>query len=205
MIKRWDIVYIGHPSRNPYWGEPAGTRARTPVCTCTLITGDGFRLLVDPPIADPDRMAAELHRRSGLTPEEIDLVFVTHAHGDHTAGLHVFSKALWLAGPQVAAALNARGHLDGKVGDASKGLPPDVELVPSPGHAAGHCSLRFDCDGLSVVIAGDATVTREFCLDGLSSFGEPEEEEMRTVHMLRGMADALVPGHDNWFLCRRLG
>jgi len=58
---------------------------------------------------------------------------------------------------------------------------------------------------MSVVIAGDATVTREFCLDGLSSFGEPEEQETATVRKLRQMADALVPGHDNWFLCRMPG
>jgi hypothetical protein len=54
---------------------------------------------------------------------------------------------------------------------------------------------------MSVVIAGDATITQEFCRDGLSSFGTPTEQERETVRVLKAMADAMVPGHDNWFLC----
>ena len=205
MVKTWDVIFIGHPSRNPYWGEPTDRPVRTPVCTCTLVTGADYRLLVDPSFSDPERMAAELQRRSGLRPDDVDLVFVTHGHGDHTAGLASFPHAMWLAGPEVAEMLNRSGRSRRPVENAATGLPAEIDLVPSPGHAAGHCSLRFDCGGMSVVIAGDATVTREFCLDGLSSFGEPEEQEMATVRELRQMADALVPGHDNWFLCRMPG
>ncbi len=200
MIKRWDVVYIGHPSRNRYWGESDDRPVRTPVCTCTLVTGGDFRLLVDPSFPDADRMASELHRRSGLSFEDIGLVFVTHGHGDHTAGLANFPDATWLAGQSVARDLNASGRLGKEVLDAAEHLPPGVELVPTPGHAAGHCSLRFDCDGQSVAIAGDATITRDFCLDGLSSFGSPTKQERETVRKIRQMADAIVPGHDNWFL-----
>jgi glyoxylase-like metal-dependent hydrolase (beta-lactamase superfamily II) len=201
MVERWDIVVIGHPSRNPYWGEPTDVRVRTPVCTCTLITGEDYRLLVDPSYGDMDRMAEELHRRSGLAPDRIDMVFVTHAHGDHTAGLGVFPTARWLAGPAVAAMLNSSGRWGKPILDATGALPDDIDLVPSPGHVPGHCSLRFDCEGLSVVVAGDAILTRDFCRDGRSSFGEPDPGELETVAMLKGLADALVPGHDNWCLC----
>jgi glyoxylase-like metal-dependent hydrolase (beta-lactamase superfamily II) len=203
MVERWDIVVIGHPSRNPYWGEPRDQRMRTPVCTCSLITGNDYRLLVDPSYSDVDRMAAELHRRSGLTPDEVDMVFVTHAHGDHTAGLGVFPEAQWLAGPEVAEMLNSSARFGKPINDATEALPADIELVPSPGHVAGHCSLRFDCEELSVVIAGDAILTKDFCRDGLSSFGTPDPGELETVAKLKAMADALVPGHDNWCLCRK--
>jgi glyoxylase-like metal-dependent hydrolase (beta-lactamase superfamily II) len=158
---------------------------------------------VDPPYSDPERMAFELNRRSGLKPDDVDLVFVTHGHGDHTAGLRVFAGSTWLAARQVAGALNATGTLPQRFEDAAGELPPDVELVPSPGHVAGHHSLRFDCGGMSVVVAGDATLTRDFCRDGRSSFAAPTEQERQTVRMLTGMADAMVPGHGNWFLCGR--
>ncbi len=203
MVSRWDVIVIGNPSRNRYWGESDAAPVRTPICTCALISGSDFRLLVDPSYAEAGRMAEELDRRSGLGPEEIDLVFVTHSHGDHTAGLANFPGAVWLAGAEVAEALNASGRFDRRVEQAGGGLPAGIDLVPSPGHAAGHHSLRFDCDGMSVVVAGDATITRDFCRDGLSSFGTPTDRERQTVRKLRAMADAIVPGHDNWFLSRR--
>ena len=35
-----------------------------------------------------------------------------------------------------------------------------IELIPTPGHTLSHHSLRFDSEELSVVIAGDAAMTR---------------------------------------------
>ena len=42
------IITIGNLSRNRYWGESDDRAYRPAICTCTLISGDGFRLLVDP-------------------------------------------------------------------------------------------------------------------------------------------------------------
>ena len=64
MIERWDVVTIGNVSRNRYWREGDEKAVRSVICTSTLITGDGFRLLVDPSIADEAQMAAELDRRT---------------------------------------------------------------------------------------------------------------------------------------------
>ncbi|MFO7956653.1 MAG: MBL fold metallo-hydrolase [Candidatus Brocadiia bacterium] len=200
MIERWDVVVIGHPSRNPYWGESRDRRVRTPVCTCTLVTGHDFRLLVDPSYSDQEQMEYALHRRSGRRPDEIDCVFVTHPHGDHVAGLECFPAATWCAAAAVADQLNAAGRFSQQVADAAEVLPDEFDLIPTPGHVAGHHSLRFDCGGRSVVVAGDATITRDFCRDGLSSFSEPTEEEKRSVQRMVDVADALVPGHDNWCL-----
>jgi len=66
MVKRWDIVTVGNLSRNRYWGEGEDRAIRAPLCTSTLIQGDEFRLLVDPPVANLEQMAAELDRRTGL-------------------------------------------------------------------------------------------------------------------------------------------
>ncbi len=67
MVTRWDIVTIGNLSRNRYWGEGDDRARRPAICTCTLVTGDGYRLLVDPSLRDPEQMAAELDR-SRSTP-----------------------------------------------------------------------------------------------------------------------------------------
>ncbi|UCH33104.1 MAG: hypothetical protein JSV65_10945, partial [Armatimonadota bacterium] len=74
MIQRFDVITIGNVSRNRFWGESEEQPVRAGVCTTTLITGEGFRLLVDPSGEDADRMASELDRRSGLRASDVDAV-----------------------------------------------------------------------------------------------------------------------------------
>jgi glyoxylase-like metal-dependent hydrolase (beta-lactamase superfamily II) len=93
-IKRWDVVTIGNLSRNRYWGESDFRGVRPAICTCTLIAGDSFRLLVDPSLADATDMARELNRRAGIKPRDINVIFVTHEHGDHFAGIAHFGASV---------------------------------------------------------------------------------------------------------------
>src|SRR3990172_3672069 len=67
-VKRWDVITIGNLSRNRYWGESDAKGVRAAICTCTLIAGDGFRLLVDPSLVNAADMAKELDRRTGVKP-----------------------------------------------------------------------------------------------------------------------------------------
>lgn len=210
MIRRWDIVVIGNLSRNRYWGESEERAVRTPLCTCTLITGagasqssKGWRLLVDPACEDERAMADALDRRAGLKIDAIDFVFVTHEHGDHHPGLKHFPRAVWLASAESAPAINATDRYGKAVEPAAGRMPEGIELVPTPGHTPGHCSLRFDCDGRSVAVAGDAAMTRDFWLDRRPFFNSADfEEARRSMRKLADLADVVVPGHDNCFPTR---
>ena len=204
--RRWDIVTIGNLSRNRYWGESDDRGLRPAVCTCTLITGGAFRLLVDPSWAEASAMARELDRRTGLKPGDIQGVFVTHDHGDHVAGLAHFPEARWLAAPGVAGILNAAGVLPRRIEGVTGRLYDTVDILPLPGHTKTHHGLRFECDGLSVVIAGDAVATRDFFLERRSFFNAADfDEARRTMEAMAAMADIIVPGHDNYFVNRRPG
>jgi glyoxylase-like metal-dependent hydrolase (beta-lactamase superfamily II) len=202
MITRWDIITIGNLSRNRYWGESDERPLRPGICTSTLVRGRDFCLLVDPSIEDRDRMLSELDRRTGLKPDAVDAVFVTHDHGDHHFGLRHFPGAQWYAAPGVAAAINGTGRYEKAVQDAQGALfDGAVELVPSPGHTPEQHSLRFYCDGLAVVVAGDAVMTREFWADRRGYFNSADFElAARTIDALTAIADIIVPGHDNYFL-----
>ncbi len=164
-IKRWDVITIGNLSRNRYWGEANDKAVRKVLCTCTLISGEGFRLLVDPSEADAADMARELDRRTGLKLKDITAVFVTHDHSDHWCGLSHFPDARWMAGPGAAEILNRSGKLTGHVEPVTGYLFESIEVLPTPGHTPSHHSLRFDCDGLSIIAAGDAIATRDFFRD----------------------------------------
>ena len=200
-VKRWDIITIGNLSRNQYWGEGNAVAVRPVLCTCTLIRGEGFSLLVDPSVADADQMARELDRRCGIKPKDITVTFVTHEHADHWPGLAHFPDARWLAAKPVADALNATGRLPRKVDAADARLFDAVDVVPTPGHTASHHALRFDCEGLSIVAAGDALATHDFFRDRRGFYNSVNfEQASQSMDKLAAMADILIPGHDNYFL-----
>ncbi len=201
MVERWDVITIGNVSRNRYWGESDEKGLRAAMCTCTLVTGHGFRLLVDPSLEDADRMAAELDRRTGLKMRDVTAVFVTHEHGDHHYGLRHFAKARWLAAPGVAAKINESSEYTREVEGVTGRVFEAVEVMPTPGHTPEHHSLLFECDGMRVVVAGDAVMTRDFWVHRQGHFNSVDfEEAARTIEGLAGRVDIVAPGHDNYFL-----
>lgn len=201
MIARWDVITIGNLSRNRYWGENEETPVRPVLCTCTLLQGEGFHLLVDPSCAEESRMAAELDRRTGLRLADVDAVFLTHEHSDHHYGLRHFPGARWLAAEGVARAINAEGGYDRPVEAASAILYDCVAVVPTPGHTPGHSSLAFECDAYSVLVAGDAVMTKDFWRERRPYFNAVDAElAAATMNQIATIAEVVVPGHDNYLL-----
>ena len=200
-VKRWDVITLGNLSRNRYWGESDAQGVRSAICTCTVIQGEGFRVIVDPSLANAEQMAAELDRRTGLKLRDIDTVFVTHEHADHWYGLAHFSEAKWLAAPDVASALNKTKKLPKPVEAATGRLLDALAIIPTPGHTLSHHSLRFDYEGLSVVIAGDAVATRDFWRERRGYYNCADFAlSAKSMDKIAGLANIVVPGHDNFFL-----
>lgn len=200
-VKRWDVITIGNLSRNRYWGEGDAKSVRTAICTCTVVQGEGFRLIVDPSLSDAKEMARELDRRTGLKPRDFTAAFLTHEHGDHWSGLAHFPEARWLAAPNVAAALNQPGKLPKPVESVTGRLFESIDILATPGHTLSHHSLRFDCDGLSVVVAGDAVATQDFWRERRGYYNCVDFElSAKTMDNIAGLADLVVPGHDSYFL-----
>jgi len=201
MVERWDVITIGNLSRNRYWGESDEHRLRDAWCTCTVIRGDGFCLLVDPSLQDPQAMIAELDRRTGLKPEDVDAVFVTHDHGDHHWGISPFTEAEWWAAGDVAEAINESTSYLRQVEAREGHLFRCIDVIHTPGHTMEHHSLLFECDGRKVVIAGDAVMTRDFYAHKQGYFNSVDFDlAAQTIARIGIVADIVVPGHDNYFL-----
>jgi glyoxylase-like metal-dependent hydrolase (beta-lactamase superfamily II) len=201
-VTHWDVITIGNLSRNRYWGESEEKALHSVICTTTVIAIDGHHMVVDPSLQDGKAMADELKRRTGLTPDNIDIVFVTHEHGDHHIGMPNFPNSKWLANSLVANAINENEHYAKKVEPAGDKIYGTIDVVHAPGHTPGISGLRFDYRGLSVFVAGDAVATKDFWDEGRIYFKALDtEESLRSYKKIASLADIVVPGHDNYFLC----
>ena len=90
-----------------------------------------------------------------------------------------------------------------KVEAASRILFGAVAVVPAPGHTRGHHSLRFDCGGQSVAIAGEAMATLDFWRERRSFYNAVDLElGAKTMDQPASIATIIVPGHDNYFLSK---
>jgi glyoxylase-like metal-dependent hydrolase (beta-lactamase superfamily II) len=127
-----------------------------------------------------ESLLAGAMKKAGLTPEMIDLVLLTHMHGDHIAGLVEKGRRVFpRAGVRVSAP-EAAFWLSGKPGPGQKGnfrlaeevknlyskdfLPPfsfGAEVAPgitaldASGHTPGHTVFLLESDGQKLLIAGD--------------------------------------------------
>lgn len=101
-ITHLNIITIDNFSRNRYWSESHERAIHRAICTCTAIPDQDFYLICDPSLADQIAMTTELKRRTELTPNNIDGVFITHQHRDYVVGLKHFLKARWITCSEVA-------------------------------------------------------------------------------------------------------
>ena len=170
--------------------QVAGFRTEQPKVTLNafLITGAGRKpVLIDAgygelaPSGTLGRLASAL-ALTGVKPEEIGTVLVTHLHPDHVGGLttggaaaysnaeivvHADEAAHWLPDEALAKAPDgAKPYFEG----ARKALAPYAErmrehrggevlpgitAVPLPGHTPGHCGVRIVSGGQSLLIWTD--------------------------------------------------
>jgi glyoxylase-like metal-dependent hydrolase (beta-lactamase superfamily II) len=217
MSVDYSVISIGALSRNRFWNETQPRRVAH--ATTTLIRDGTTTILVDPGLPS-ELLAQRLDERSGLQPSDIQAVFLTTFRPVHRRALALFDTATWLMHEAEIAAV--RAHLDelgdradaqdvrrlvreeqgllSRVKPAEDRLTPAVHLFPAAGVTPGSAALLLAAPSRTVVIAGDAVVTRDYYEAGrifeqVASVAEAQEAFAEIVEI----ADELVPGHDNAF------
>ncbi len=129
--------------------------------------GRRTRLLVDCGLG-PRQLATRLARR-GLSPADLDAVFVTHEHSDHIAGVLALQRRF---GVPVWGSAGTLEHLCARAAD-----PPECN-VAAPGmaiHVGGLClrpfSVPHDASEPLQLVVGDG----RHCVGILTDIGEPTD------------------------------
>lgn len=152
-----------------------------------LVDTGTHRILVDAGNADCygwklGGLAANL-QAAGYAPEDIDIIVLTHLHGDHVCGLEhqgkrVFPKAVvWAAQEEAAYWLDAKIEAaappmarsnfaqvrkatavygkDFRTFKAGNMIVPGMTIVPVHGHTPGQTAFLFESKGRKLLIWGD--------------------------------------------------
>ncbi|MFN8452812.1 MAG: N-acyl homoserine lactonase family protein [Anaerolineae bacterium] len=171
----------------------------------------------------PEQEIGAQMRVRGLNPADVRWVVLTHLHQDHDGGLKHFPNAEFLVSRQEwAAGQGLGGRMSGYLNwrwrglaprlvdfesgayygfDASETLTPDIRLVPTPGHSAGHLSVVVEQDDHTLFIAGDAAYTQDLLIqdriDGVGPDPEAQHDSHRRIMALAAQVPTVfLPSHD---------
>jgi glyoxylase-like metal-dependent hydrolase (beta-lactamase superfamily II) len=152
-----------------------------------LIRGAGRIILIDSGMGNLNHIGGELRRNlllSGIMPDEVDTVLLTHAHPDHIGGLLgengrpayrnaalYISKAeanFWLDNEKLTS-LSERALMNGSLFRRTfeaystvrfteeTAIAKDITAVSLPGHTPGHSGYLIDSRDEKLLIWGDIT------------------------------------------------
>jgi len=157
-------------------------------CTTTLVQDGGLNIVVDPGCPKSEKILKKALTKHGLTFKDIDIVFVTHWHLDHSKSVALFPRAKILDFWEINKGDKHYFH-DGKYK-----ITKNVRVIPTPGHTRNHASLMVNTKRGTVVIMGDV-----FWRSNLTPKKDPFARDKKKLEESRKkvlkMADYVVPGH----------
>jgi N-acyl homoserine lactone hydrolase len=183
-------------------------------CGVTLIEGTK-RILVDVAHHGRRQLLVDKLAERGLTPDDIDYVFLTHAHWDHSLNADLFPKAKFLihrderqyiknpaehdwATPKYISAL-LESQLLREVNDDEE-IDDGMRILGVPGHSIGSMALIVDTPEGKVAVCGDALPNSWSVTSGMPRLVMFNAEKAReSVAKLLDTAKFFYPGHDRPF------
>jgi glyoxylase-like metal-dependent hydrolase (beta-lactamase superfamily II) len=200
----YDILIPGFPARS--------SRGFLGWSTVTLLHAGGIPVLVDTG-GQGDRLGllAALAAR-GLAPGDIRLVILSHLHFDHIANIECFPGAELVVHQDELAYYQEQRHRDSALPvfqieamlarsrlqliNGELEVLPGVTLLRTPGHTGGHCSVMFNAEGRTVMLAQDAIKHRGEALAGEPDAAFDLGRARQSIRRIMALADVVVPGHD---------
>jgi N-acyl homoserine lactone hydrolase len=183
-IQRLDLGYFVRPA------PEAGPTPRVEAALAYLVRRDEGLILFDTGIGavDPETEAYYRPRRRslpdalaavGVRPADVSLVVNCHLHFDHSGGNPLFPGVPIVTQAVELSLARGEGHTFPELidfpgatyqeVDGETEIWPGVQVIPTPGHTAGHQSLVVDEPDGVVLLAGQAYhFATDFAMDELA-------------------------------------
>jgi glyoxylase-like metal-dependent hydrolase (beta-lactamase superfamily II) len=161
-----------------------------------LVRSSGKTIIVDPG-CNRQRLMGAL-KRERLRTGDIDFVFLTHSHFDHSMLAGIFENAK---------VIDCEEIFDGDMQVSHHGAIPGtgLKIIQTPGHTDDHCSLLANTEKGVCAIAGDVFWWEEGERQSID-IGKPDAAHPSDVKklaksrkMLLERADWVIPGHGGPF------
>ena len=189
-------------------------------CAITLVRGEKLTLVDSGHVGRRRFLVSELAAR-GLTPADIDVTVVTHAHWDHAQNFDLFDAPLLIhthelkyarkphendwATPRWTAAML---EFESRVEQVEEGyeLEPGVRIMHTPGHSAGTVAVIVDTDAGTVAVTGDGIQSAQVALSRTNALVFwSEADARRSIDRVLETTDTVYPGHDIPFRVLKAG
>jgi len=156
-------------------------------CTTTLIEDGRKKIIVDVPNVGEEDVFLDALARAGVSPEDVDIVVVTHSHPDHNGCLHLFPRATYIGyGVKWRGAEHVYWH------EEALPLTDDVYVLKTPGHTPDSCSVIINTEEGIIAVVGDMWW----------SLSDPKllvvsDSDALKLHRKKivSLADRIIPGH----------
>ncbi len=174
-----------------------GWKASSTVC---LILSNDKKIITDPG-CNREALLNSLAREN-LNTDEIDYVFLSHRHPDHTLLAGLFKNAKHVT-------YDSNFLYDGDIiSEYNKNvLGNDIEILNTPGHVSEHISLIIQTTNSKIAIAGDVFwwVDDEKQILDIHKKDQSKAIDMNMKDLINSrkklleIADYIIPGHGKMF------
>ena len=197
-------------------GDSLRTDVGTPgFCSVVLIEGEK-RILVDTGHVGRRVVLQEALEKRGLTPADIDLTVMTHAHWDHAQNFDLFVDTPMLVHSYelkyarkphpndwaTPAWTGAMIDFQKRIQEVEEGyeIEKGVTIMHTPGHSPGSIVVLVEADDGLIAVTGDVLHYANVALTGVNPLVFwNEEAAKKSITRITETADAIYPGHDRPF------
>lgn len=180
-----------------------------------LLQSRGRKILFDTGSHGDRQLLLERLGALGLTPQDIDTVFISHFHFDHALNAELFTDSELLISDVEYRYITTEGYLDTgdpyvprshaivfrdrmtTITDGDR-IADGIRAVLLPGHTPGNTGLVLE--GLDTLLTGDAVKNGWEFVRGIAPAAfHSSEAALESYVQVKSIAKVVVPGHDRPF------